>query len=105
MKYIITENQIDKLQNHIQNLIDGELDSLREESLEWGLGEMDESDEIDSIEKIVIDRIVPHIGIVVYIDIYSSTLRKDFDNIRAEIQYRISEWVPNVKLFINNIIK
>jgi hypothetical protein len=105
MKYIITENQIDKLQNHIQNLINGELDSLREESLEWGLGEMDESDEIDSIEKIVIDRIVPHIGIVVYIDIYSSTLRKDFDNIRAEIQYRISEWVPNVKLFINNVIR
>jgi hypothetical protein len=105
MKYIITENQIDKLQSHIQNLINGELDSLREESLEWGLGEMDESDEIDSIEKIVIDRIVPHIGIVVYIDIYSSTLRKDFDNIRAEIQYRISEWVPNVKLFINNVIR
>ena len=105
MKYIITENQIDKLQNHIQNLIDGELDGLREESLEWGLGEMDESDEIDSIEKIVIDRIVPHIGIVVYIDIYSSTLRKDFDYIRAEIRYRISKWVPNVKLFINNVIR
>ena len=105
MKYIITENQIDKLQSHIQNLINGELDSLREESEEWGLGEMDELDEIDSIEKIVIDRIVPHIGIVVYIDIYSSTLRKDFDNIRAEIQYRISEWVPNVKLFINNVIR
>jgi len=105
MKYIITENQIDKLQNHIQNLIDGELDSLREESLEWGLGEMDESDEIDSIEKIVIDRIVPHIGIVVYIDIYTITGREDFNNIRAEIQYRISEWVPNVKLFINNVIR
>jgi len=105
MKYIITENQIDKLQNHIQNLINGELDSLREESLEWGLGEMDESDEIDSIEKIVIDRIVPHIGIVVYIDIYTITGREDFNNIRAEIQYRISEWVPNVKLFINNVIR
>lgn len=105
MKYIITENQIDKLQNHIQNLIDGELTNLREESEEWGLGEMDELDEIDSIDKIVIDRIVPHIGIVVYIDIYSITFRKDFDNIRAEIQYRISEWIPNVKLFINNIIR
>ena len=31
--------------------------------------------------------------------------REDFDNIRAEIQYRVSEWVPNVKLFINNIIR
>ena len=105
MKYIITENQIDKLQVHIQNVIDSELDNIREESQEWGLGEMDELDEIDSINKIVIDRIVPHIGIVVYIDIYSKTDREDFDNIRAEIQYRVSEWVPNVKLFINNIIR
>ena len=105
MKIIITENQIDKLQVHIQNVIDSELDNIREESEEWGLGEMDELDEIDSIDKIVIDRIVPHVGIVVYIDIYSKTDRDDFDNIRAEIQYRVSEWVPNVKLFINNIIK
>jgi hypothetical protein len=105
MKIIITENQIDKLQVHIQNVIDSELDNIREESEEWGLGEMDELDEIDSIDKIVIDRIVPHVGIVVYIDIYSKTDRDDFDNTRAEIQYRVSEWVPNVKLFINNIIR
>ncbi len=105
MKIIITENQIDKLQVHIQNVIGSELDNIREESQEWGLGEMDELDEVDSIDKIVIDRIVPHIGIVVYIDIYSKTDREDFDNIRAEIQYRVSEWVPNVKLFINNVIR
>lgn len=105
MKIIITENQIDKLQVHIQNVIDSELDNIREESEEWGLGEMDELDEIDSIDKIVIDRIVPHVGIVVYIDIYSKTDRDDFDDIRAEIQHRVSEWVPNVKLFINNIIR
>ena len=42
MKIIITENQIDKLQVHIQNVIDSELDNIREESEEWGLGEMDE---------------------------------------------------------------
>jgi hypothetical protein len=105
MKIIITENQIDKLRVHIQNVIDSELDNIREESQEWGLGEMDELDEVDSIDKIVIDRVVPHIGIVVYIDIYTNTGREDFDNIRAEIQYRVSEWVPNVKLFINKIIR
>ena len=105
MKIIITENQIDKLRVHIQNVIDSELDNIREESQEWGLGEMDELDEVDSIAKIVIDRVVPHIGIVVYIDIYTNTGREDFDNIRAEIQYRVSEWVPNVKLFINKIIR
>ena len=105
MKIIITENQIDKLQAHIQNVIDSELDNIREESQEWGLGEMDELDEVDSIDKIVIDRVVPHVGIVVYIDIYTNTGREDFDNIRAEIQYRVSEWIPNVKLFINKIIR
>jgi hypothetical protein len=105
MKIIITENQIDKLRVHIQNVIDSELDNIREESQEWGLGEMDELDEVDSIDKIVIDRVVPHIGIVVYIDIYTNTGREDFDNIRAEIQYRVSEWIPNVKLFINEIIR
>lgn len=105
MKIIITKNQIDKLRVHIQNVIDSELDNIREESQEWGLGEMDELDEVDSIDKIVIDRVVPHIGIVVYIDIYTNTGREDFDNIRAEIQYRVSEWVPNVKLFINKIIR
>lgn len=105
MKIIITENQIDKLRVHIQNVIDSELDNIREESQEWGLGEMDELDEVDSIDKIVIDRVVPHIGIVVYIDIYTNTGREDFDNIRAEIQYKVSEWIPNVKLFINEIIR
>ena len=106
MKIIITENQIDKLQSHIQNLIDSELDNIREESEEsdeWGAGEMDLLYEIDSIDKIVIDRIVPYIGIVVYINIYTNTGLEDFDNIRAEIQYRVSGWVPNVKLFINEI--
>lgn len=105
MNYIITENQVDKLYGIIQNLIDSELNAVREESEEWGLGEMDELDELDSIDKIVIDRIVPHLGIVVYIDIYSITGREDFDNIRAEIQYRVDQWFPNVKLFINDIIR
>ena len=105
MKIIITENQIDKLQSHIQNLIDSELDNIREESDEWGVGEMDWLYEIDSIDKIVIDRIVPYIGIVVYINIYTNTGLEDFDNIRAEIQYRVSGWVPNIKLFINKIIR
>ena len=68
MKYIITENQIDKLQVHIQNVIDSELDNIREESEEWGLGEMDELDEIDSIDKIVIDRISTYTGLKVYVN-------------------------------------
>jgi len=104
MKVEINDNQLEKIHKIIQGLIDSELNSLREESEEWGLGEMDEIDEISSINKIVIDRISPFKGINVYIDIYSNTGREDYDNVRGEIQYRISEWFPNVKLFINEII-
>lgn len=103
MKYIITENQLDKLESIIQNVINSELNAIREESEDWGLGEMDELHEVDSIDKIVIDRIVPYTRTKVYVDIYSNTDRDDFDNIRAEIQYRVSEWVPNVEIYINDI--
>jgi hypothetical protein len=103
MKYIIKNNQLQVLGNHIQSLIDSSLNSIREESEEWGLGEMDDLDEIDSIENITIDRILPYTGTNVYIDIYSNTDRVDFDNVRAEIQYRLEQWIPNIKLFINEI--
>lgn len=104
MKYIIEDNQLQVLGNHIQSLIDTSLNSIREESEDWGLGEMDELDEIDSIDSITIDRIVPYIGTKVYIDIHSKTDREDFDNTRAEIQYMLEQWIPNIKLFINEII-
>ena len=60
MKVEITDKQLEKLQKHIQNLIDGELDNLREESQDWGLGEMDELEELESVKRIEIDRIVPY---------------------------------------------
>jgi len=103
-KYIIKDNQLQVLGNHIQSLIDSSLNSIREDSEEWGLGEMDELDEIESIDRITIDRIVPYTGTNVFIDIHSNTDREDFNNIRAEIQYRLEQWIPNVKLFLNEII-
>lgn len=106
MKIIITEIQINKLQTHVQSLIDSELDNMREESLNWGLGEMDEYEEISSINRIEVDRISTYVGIKVYVNFYvNNEDREEFDNVRSEIQYRVSEWIPNVKLFINNIIR
>ena len=107
MKYIITETQSNKLKEHIQYLIDSELDNIKNESDEWGLGEMDELMEIGSIDKIVIDRIVPHMGTVVYIDIIrkpNMDFRQEYDNTLSEIEYRMEEWIPNIKIFINDII-
>jgi len=42
--------------------------------------------------------------IKVYIDIYKSQNRSDFDNIKDEIQYRLEDLLPNIELEINDII-
>lgn len=105
MRYIISESHIEQLKVHIQNLIDSELDNLREESMEWGLGEMDEYEELSSVNRIEVVRIVPYTGIKVYVNFYvNNEDREDYNNIRAEIQYRVSEWIPNIKIFIDEII-
>ncbi len=104
MKYIITETQKNRLYSIIQKLIDSALNQIREESEDWGLGEMDELDEIQSVDKIEIVNIVSVDGIKIYVDIYKNSQRTDFQNIRAELQYRIQDIIPNIKIFINDII-
>jgi len=104
MKIKVGSLQIDKLKSIIQNLINGQLDAIREDSEEWGLGEMDELDEINSVDKVVIDRITTVDKIKVYIDIHKNSNRFDFDNIRGELQYRIEEWIPNIELYLNEIV-
>lgn len=104
MKYIVTESQVNKLQDRIQELIDSTLDVIKEESDEWGMGEMDELDEVSSVDKIVVDRVVTVSKLKVYIDIYKNSKREDFDNLRDEIQYRLEDWFPNIELYIDNII-
>jgi hypothetical protein len=73
--------------------------------MEWGLGEMDEYEEISSINRIEVDRIVPYTGIKVYVNLYvNNEDREDFNNVRSEIQYRVSEWVPNIVILIDSVI-
>jgi len=104
MKNELSDSQLKKLTTYIQSIIDAELNFLKQESEDWGLGEMDEIDEVQSIEKIEIDRIVPHTGIKVYINIYTTSDREEFNNVRSEIQYRLESYLPKIKLFINLII-
>ena len=104
MRQILTESQAKLLQPTIQTLIDSELNTIRMESEDWGMGEMDELHEIQSIDKIKINYITIFDKIKVYLDIYKSQNRSDFDNIIAEIQYRLEDWLPNIELYINEII-
>ena len=104
MKYIIDQKQLEITKNLIQGLINSKLDSLREESEEWGLGEMDELHEVQSVDKIEVVDVVMLGKIKVLINIYRTQLRDDFDNITEEIEYRLEDLLPNIELEINDII-
>jgi len=104
MKYIVTESQVKSLQPRIQKLIDSELDSIRTDSEDWGMEDMDAIHEVQSVDKIVIDRVVTVSKIKVYVNIYRNSNRNDFENLRAEIQYKLEDWFPNIELYIEDII-
>ena len=104
MKVVITQEQKNKLEKIIQRIIDSELDNIRKESEEWGLGEMDELHEIESIDKIKIDRIESDKVLQVYVNIYINYPRYEFDNTIYEIENRLEDWFPNIEVILNEII-
>ena len=104
MRFIITESQKKQIDEIIQELINSELESIQIESEDWGMGERDEIYEVQSVDKIVVDRVTTINKIKVYVNIYKNSNRYDFDNLRAEIQYRLERWLPNIELYIEDII-
>ena len=104
MKIIISENKIEQLKFFVQEIIDGELNNLRQECEdEWGMGEMDEIEEVESVDKIVIDKVKTTDGINVYVNLYIKTDREDFEIIIPMIYNSIEQWIPNAKIYINKI--
>jgi hypothetical protein len=104
MRFIITESQKKQIDEIIQDLINSELESIQIESEDWGMGEMDEIHEVQSVDKIVVDRVVTINKIKVYVNIHKNSNRYDFDNLRAEIQYRLERWFPKIELYVEDII-
>ena len=90
MRYIISESQVKSLHNVIQGMINSTLDIIREESEDWGMGEMDELDEVSSVNKIVVDRVVKISKIKVYdFKWKNSELRMD-----GVIAHELEEVIP-----------
>ena len=105
MKYEVNKKQLDIITRQIQEMIDSTLEAIKEESDDWGLGEMDDLDEINSIDRISIDRVVPYTGIKVYVNIHTNSDRDEFSNTMAEINYRVNQFIPMVKIFVDSIIQ
>lgn len=105
MKFIISENKLEKLKRQIQTFVDFGLTSLRQESEDWGLGEMDELFEVESIERIEVVKLDPGEKMNVFINIYQFNDREEYDNTLSWIEGVVEEVIPNVSFHINEIIK
>ena len=104
MKFIISENKVNSLKQIAQYLIDNELNNLRIMSdEEWGMGEMDEINEVSSIDKIIVDKLDMSDGVNIYVDMYVLTDREEFDLVIGAVEYSLEQWLPNVKVHINII--
>jgi 5-methylcytosine-specific restriction endonuclease McrBC GTP-binding regulatory subunit McrB len=104
MKILISENKIEQLKIFVQEILDDELNNLRQMAdEEWGLGEMDEINEVSSVENIVVDEIKTTDGISVNVNIYLNGDREEFDNIFAMIEYVIEQWFPNAEIHIEKV--
>jgi len=105
MKIEIGDKQLKKIENILQRLIDSQLDSLKEMSMDFGLGEMDEYHEINSVDKILINKLVLGKKIKVYVNLYINNEypdRNEYGNLISELEYNVSEFFP-IELFIQNV--
>jgi hypothetical protein len=119
MKIIITESQYNRvlsttqemmglnesaIERGLQRMIDGGLQKLQDDRFEMGLGEMDELDEINSVDKIKVTNFVKDEVPVLYVDLYVNSDRDDFDNIIDIMEYELERHIGNIQIIVNKII-
>jgi hypothetical protein len=119
MKIIITESQYNRvlsttqemmgltesnMERGLQRMLDGALQKLQNSTEEMGLGEMDELDEINSVDKIKITNFVKDEVPVLYVDLYVNSDRDDFDNIIYTMEYELEKHIGNIQIIVDKII-
>jgi len=103
MKFNISN---EKLHNTCQTIVDDAFDSIKKESDDFGLGEAYELEVIDSINKIVVDRVVSYTRINIYVDLHVTSTSYEYDDFMSELNYKVqSNYFPNSFIQINEIIK
>lgn len=102
MNYTIPE---DKLIRIGQVSIDSTISMMKEQSEEWGLGEMGELMELESIDKIVVDRVNYDGKIKFFVTIYSLDENIDYEMTIDQLSYDLQEnWIPGSEIFLNEIV-
>jgi hypothetical protein len=97
----ITES---KFHNSIQKMVNRSLEKMQDYAFEMGLGEMDELNEINSVDEIKVKNIVMGEVPLLYIDIYINSNRRDFDNVISEIEVEVSRFLPNTQIIVDEMI-
>ena len=82
----------------IEKLINRTLKQLRVDAEEFGLGEMDELQEIESIVKIDVEDIKLSKPPVLYLTIYVNGDRSDYNTVLGVIKYDLRKFIPNIKI-------
>jgi hypothetical protein len=90
--------------NMVEKMIKFQLDNIKEDSEDWGIGEMDQLDEVQSVDRIEVTNLVNVDKPKFYLTFYVEGNRKDYDSLRTEIQYRIKEdFGIELLLFIDEV--
>jgi hypothetical protein len=97
----LTESNMER---GLQRMLDGALQKLQNSTEEMGLGEMDELDEINSVDRIKITNFVKDEVPVLYVDLYVNSNRDDFDNIIYTMEYELEKHIGNIQIIVNKII-
>jgi hypothetical protein len=97
----LTESNMER---GLQRMLDGALQKLQNSTEEMGLGEMDELDEINSVDEIKITNFVKDEVPVLYVDLYVNSNRDDFDNIIYTMEYELEKHIGNIQIIVNKII-
>ena len=97
----ITESTI---KDGIQNIVDQSINKIQGYTIDMGLGEMDELEEIESIDRVkVVDFVNDEVPIL-YVDFHVNSNRRDFDLVMSELQYEVGKYIPKVQLMLNDIV-
>ena len=97
----ITESKFD---DNIQNLVTRSLEKMQDYTFDMGLGEMDELNEINSVDEIKVTNIVMDEVPLLYVDLYVNSNRRDFDNLISEIEVEVSRYLPNIQIIVDKIV-
>ena len=107
LKQIVSED-VDvkqKLISKVQTIINDSLDEIRAESEDWGLGEMDELDEINAIDSIVVkDVFKQNNKFRIPVTLHKNSQRYDFDNVFGVINYNVQKVLGKSFVVIDDVV-